>query len=410
MRLTKRMTAKKTVITINCRNFNKFIIAGIWTICLLLAAESQADESLAEVKIPQALSAGLHHFLDLADPDKTVAFDPKKVAGILDFINQPGKDAALYYADSILDAPSAYYEFDIHENLEKIVAYSFNPGIPSIATVPSSVRLLSWLDTRMNRQSSPPIGRYLDKLDSPVVVKGVQYMEITPDTHSGAYYAYNMHQTMLLFKYRQRSILVTISKQMDVSGVGKKGYILGADDDWDYFYSGRPGLTIPALGWVKSYMYGSSGINIYDEVDPVAGRVRCAVFKWLRAGWSGINMVQRKHIYSGMKRFAKPLKEILEYPSLPPVKAMAGDFSRIRGFSEDTLRSKMKIYSGILQNRYNGGKAHAKKRSSILFKNKNHWSQMSKDEMESALMIEYMKYAVGKTRPDEVGDLLSLKR
>ena len=262
----------------------------------------------------------------------------------------------------------------------------------------------------MNRQSSPPIGRYLDKLDSPVVVKGVQYMEITPDTHSGAYYAYNMHQTMLLFKYRQRSILVTISKQMDVSGVGKKGYILGADDDWDYFYSGRPGLTIPALGWVKSYMYGSSGINIYDEVDPVAGRVRCAVFKWLRAGWSGINMVQRKHIYSGMKRFAKPLKEILEYPSLPPVKAMAGDFSRIRGFSEDTLRSKMKIYSGILQNRYNGGKAHAKKRSSILFKNKNHWSQMSKDEMESALMIEYMKYAVGKTRPDEVGDLLSLKR
>ena len=59
---------------------------------------------------------------------------------MLDFINQPGKDAALYYADSILDAPSAYYEFDIHENLKKIVAYSFNPDIPDIATVPSSVR------------------------------------------------------------------------------------------------------------------------------------------------------------------------------------------------------------------------------------------------------------------------------
>jgi hypothetical protein len=389
---------------------SQFIVAWIWTICLLFPVESQAAEGLAEVKIPQAFSAGLHHFLDLADPEKTVAFDPKKVVGVLDFINQPGKDAALYYTDSILDAPSAYYEFDIHENLKKIVAYSFNPEIPYIATVPSSVRLLYWLDARKNRQSPPPIGRYLDRLDSPVVINGLQYVEITPDTHSGAYYAYNMHQTILLFKYRQRNILVTVSRQVDVSTVGKKGYVLGVDDDWDYFYSGKPGLTIPALGWVKSYMYGSSGINIYDEIDPAAGRVRCAVFKWLRAGWSGINMVRRKHIYSGLKRFAKPLKEILEYPSLPSVEAMVGDFSRIRGFSENTLRSKMAIYSGILQNRYDGGKWHAKKLPSSLFKNKNHWARMSKDEMESALVIEYMKYAVGKTRPDEVRAVLGLKR
>ena len=120
-------------------------------------------------------------------------------------------------------------------------------------------------------------------------------------------------------------------------------------------------------------------------------------------------MVRREHIYSGLKRFAKPMKEIMETPSLPSVEAMAGDFSRIRGFSEDTLRSKMKIYSGILQNRYDGDKGYAKKLPSFLFKNKNHWARMSKDEMESALVIEYMKYAVGKTRPDEVRALLGLK-
>jgi len=385
------------------------IIAGIWTTCLFLAVESQAAEGLEEQKIPQAISAGLHHFLDLADPDKTVTFDLKKVSGVLDFINQPGKEAALYYADSILGTPSAYYEFDIHENLKKIVAYSFNPDIPYIATVPSSVRLLYWLDARKNRQSPPPIGRFLDRLDSPVVINGLQYMEITPDTHSGAYYGYNIYQTVLLFKYRHRKILVTVSKQVDVSTVGKKGYVLGADDNWDYFYSGKPGLTIPALGWTKSYMYESSGINIYEEVDPAATKVRCALFKWLRAGWSGINMVRRKHIYSGLKRFAKPMKEILETPSLPSVEAMAVDFSRIRGFSEDTLRSKMKIYSGILRKRYNGAKGHAKKLPSFLFENKNHWARMSKDEMESALVIEYMKYAVGKTRSDEVRALLGLK-
>ena len=35
---------------------------------------------------------------------------------------------------------------------------------------------------------------------------------------------------------------------------------------------------------------------------------------------------------------------------------------------------------------------------------------MSKDEMESALVIEHMKYAIGKTRSDEVGKLLGLRR
>lgn len=385
------------------------VICGIWTGCLLLAVASHAAESIEEVKIPPTLAAGLHHFLDLADPDKTVTFDPEKVAGVLDFVNQPVKDAVLYYADSILQAPSAYYEFDIHQNLKKLVAYSFNPDIPNIATVPSSVRLLYWLDGLENRQSGPRIQRHLDRLDSPVVIRGRQHMEITPDTHSGAYYAYNTHQTLILFKYRQRNILVTVSRQIDVSAVGKKGYVLGADDDWDYFYSGNPGLTIPALGWVKSYMYGSSGINIYDEIDPHAAKVHCGVFKWLRAGWSGINMVRRKHIYSGLKRFAKPMKEILEYPSLPTVESMADDFSRIRGFSENTLRSKMKVYSGILQKRYNGGRERAQKLPSFLFKDKNRWARMSQDEMESALIVEYMKYAVGKTRPDEVRALLGLK-
>ena len=44
------------------------------------------------------------------------------------------------------------------------------------------------------------------------------------------------------------NVIITVSAQTDVSSVGKKGYVLGADEDWDYFYSGKKGLTIPALG------------------------------------------------------------------------------------------------------------------------------------------------------------------
>jgi hypothetical protein len=133
------------------------------------------------------------------------------------------------------------------------------------------------------------------------------------------------------------------------------------------------------------------------------------MFKWLRAGWSKINMVQKKHIYEGLKRFAVPLKEILEHPKLPSVDRLADDFARITGLSDATLKSRMEIYTELLDKRYKQGKSRGKKLPAGLFENKNHRRPMSREEMESVLVIEYMKYALGKSRPEEVRELLGLK-
>ena len=133
------------------------------------------------------------------------------------------------------------------------------------------------------------------------------------------------------------------------------------------------------------------------------------MFKWLRAGWSGINMVRRIHIYSGLKRFAKSFKEIMEYPLLPPVNILAADFAQIKSFSDETLKSKMDIYADVLKNRYNGSHNKGKKRVAKLLANKNHWSGMSREEMQAALVIEYMKAVVGKTSADETGKLFDFK-
>jgi hypothetical protein len=376
------------------------------TLCLVSPVHSRADKNPEEVKIPKGIYPGLHHFLDLVDPEKNVSFDPGLVSRVMEFIEEPKNDDTLYFADGILGIPSAYHEFDSHTDFRKISDYAFNPDIPCIATMPSSVHLFHWLDEKGQRRQTPRVDRYLDDLDAPVVEKAMQYVEITPDTHSGAYYGYNLYQVLIVFKYRQRNVVISISRQADVSSVGKKGYVLGTDDDWDYFYSGKKGLTIPALGWINSYLYASSAINIYYEIDPGSPRVRCALFKWLRAGWSGINMVKRKHIYSGLKRFAKPFKQIMEYPSLPPVEVLAADFSRIRKFSDDTLRSKMDIYSNILKRRYNGDNHNGKKRLAKLLGDKALWSGMSREEMESALVIEYMKAVIGKTPADDIEKLL----
>jgi hypothetical protein len=380
------------------------------TLCLLLPLPAQAADTPAESAVPAAVDSGLRHLLDLADPEKDVIFDPQMIAAVLDFVEAPKDNAVIYYSNAQRDLTSAYHEFDVHKDLKTLVDYAFNPDIPGVATMPSSTRLFKWLDPAGDQQTHPDVGRYLGNMSSPVVFKGRQYVEITPDLNSGAYYGYNLHQILLLFEYHRREIIVTVSKQADVSAVGKKGYVLGSDSDWDYFYSGKTGLTLPALGWVRSYMYDSRGINIYDVMDPAAPRVRCAAFKWLRAGWSGINMVQKKHIYRGLRRFAETYKEIVESPLIPPAAKLADDFARIRGLSLDVLRSKMELYSKILKYRYDSGRQSSKTWIAKLFENKSYWQGLSKEEMEAALVVEYMKYALGKNRTEDVRELLGLQR
>ena len=393
--------------------WSPLFFAVVLTLCsfllILTPRDARAGGKPDEKKIPASLSSGLHHFLDLVDPEKVAAFDPQAVAPVMAFIDEPKKDDTLYFADAIKDMPSAYYQFDNRIDLQKVAAYSFNPDIPAIATMPSSVRLFRWLDEEGRMSQSPPVSRYLENLNEPVVERALQYVEITPDTNSGAYYEYNLYQTLVVFKYNQRKVLVTVSRQTDVSTVGKKGYVLGTDDDWDYFYTGKKGLTVPALGWVSSYMYSSYAINIYYEIDPELPKVRLAMFKWLTAGWSKINMVKRTHIYKGLKRFAKPFKAIMENPQLPPVNAMASDFAKIRRFSDETLRSKMEVYAAILKNRYVDNQKNRKKRASKLLASKNHWSSMSRDEMQAALVVEYMKAVVGKTSVGETEALFDSK-
>jgi len=198
------------------------IALSVWLIWLILPPAIPVFEKQAEIRISTALNPGLQHFLDLVDPDKNSSFDPQLINPVMDFVESPKDAAALYFANKIGDLTSAYYDFDINRNLFTIVQYAFNPKIPSIATMPSSARLFHWMDGRLKQQPLPDVARYLDRLDNPVVIEGLQAVQITPDLNSGAYYSYNVYQTLLMFKHRQRKVLVTVSKQTDVSTVGKK--------------------------------------------------------------------------------------------------------------------------------------------------------------------------------------------
>ncbi len=388
-------------------SLKKIIIIAFFA-CFSVITHSRGSHALVETQLPDSLSAGLTHLLALVDPGQEEAFDAQRIAPLLEFVQTAKPRDVLYYAGPKIGSPSAYYEFDIRRSFMDLLKYNFSPDIPAIATTPSSARLSYWKEIENHGNALPRLWKELATLDAPIVIKGSEVLENTPDTFSGAYYKYDLYRTMILFIYKKQKVLISISKQKDASRVGYKGYILGSDENWDYYYTGRPGLTLPGLGWIRSYMYDSFGISIYHEMDKDDPLVRCAVFKCVHAGWAKINVVKTMHIYDGLLRFSESFKKIMESPRLPAEAALTHVFSGIRNLPVATLQSKMNIYAQILQKRYGNFRSPSAKWKPELLQNKSHWAQMSKLEMQSVLVVEYMKSVLGKTKEKEVEKLFEL--
>jgi hypothetical protein len=359
-----------------------------------------------EVKLPADAAAGIGHLLDLVGPGSQSAFEPERIDGLLEFIDGPKQPGSIYTAEPIDGSASAYTEVDVRMSLAAFLQYTFNPAVPWFATTPSSLRWSSWKNTELPWQRFPKVWELLDAAEPPIVIRGMESVENTPDLFSGAYYRYDLYRTLILLRRADRNILISLSKQKNRSEVGKKGYILGPDDEWVYFYSGEPGLTVGGLGWMNSYMYDSVGISVYTEKAPSGTAVRTANVKWVRGGWSNINVIQNEHIHKGMLRFAQTLKSVLESPRLPSVKVLEESAAHIFRLTDSALREKTRVYRGILAaraERLNGG---ARKNLPESFWDESVWEGMSREEMESALVVETLKAHLGKTPLEEVRELV----
>jgi hypothetical protein len=404
--MRKQVSIKKipTFMQTGCRCLLIIFVA------LITAGAAAANDGLTETKIPDSLLPDLVYLLNLVDPHHQGSFDPEKVKNLLDYIGKPKGTDAFHLVAPQFGVPSGYHEFNLLQTLEHILKYTFNPAVPGYLTTPSSIRLSHWKQVQGSGDQLPVLSDVIDTLNEPIILKGLEFIENTPDVVSGAYYSYHLYRALVVFKFKNRKVILSISKQRDRSDVGKKGYVVGSDDNWDYFYSGKPGLTVAGLGWVRSYMYDSSGINVYYEIDPYAPLLRCGTFKWLRAGWSKINAVKNHHIHEGMKRFEKSFKEILEYPALPDISVFSDAYSKIKALSENDLKAGIKIYLDNLENRYGRDYRPPRTWSPMIFKDKSPWFQMSTEAMQSVLMMEYLKYALGKTDAQGVVALFNLTK
>ncbi len=358
-------------------------------------------------RVPDNIQTGLQYLLSFvgSQEDSRRRFDPEKIAPVLEFITAPKSDTVRYHAGELNGAPSAYHDFSIRKNLRDILRISYDPDIPSVITSPSSLRLTRWKQVEGKPQPLPRFWEQISDFTSPIVVTGVEHTVNTPDEHPGTYYDYDLERTMILFKFRGKNVFVSMSKQPERSNVGKKGLVIGPDRNWEYLYSGETGVGKFGLGWVRSYMYDSSGIIIYYEVDPGEPLTQIAVFKWVRAGWKDINFVKRSHIHNGLLRFAEDFKAILENPELPDPVQLARSCSDIRSLSDEQLRLVVGEHLSSIEQISRRDELLPKTTIDDLMQGQRYLNSLSRNEMENLLALVYLKQILDRGQHKRLSSL-----
>ena len=194
-------------------------------------------------------------------------------------------------------------------------------------------------------------------------------------------------------------MMISISSQNGDSEVGRKGFIIGEDENWNYLYTEEPGLDKTGLGWVKSRIYDFYSICTYVEDLDHPGKVKIGIFQWLGAGWAGFNLVESHHIQKGMVRQTSQFKALLESRRMPAAVTLEQVYQSLARIDEDTLRAKALAVVHHMRDKALSDDDLKNKKAIAELDPEAYVARMDKSELISELMREFMKFSLGKETP-----------
>jgi len=369
------------------RSWQTFIRTAFFLWILLCLSFSASASIAAQMSVNEA-AARLVQFC--ADPKTNL--DEQAIAVLVDYVlaEKPQKDKEKALPE-VQKCTGAYYEFDAKITFPRFMEYSYTSQIPGVVTRPSSLRYSIWQPSRGGGHPLPASWKTVPPGGAPVILRGKQHDSNTPDLTTGVYYEYDLQRTLILMNYKGKQVLVSISKQTGPSNIGKRGFIVGQDSNWTYYYSDQLGSAKAGLGWVKSYIYDYFSIGVYTELSQ--GSVRMSAFQWIRAGWSGMNFVQPKNISDGIKkRFARDTLAILESPRLPEARQVALTVQSFSAMPREELNKKYTNLQRAKQNAaFKAGLINQEEANEVL-----PIQNISKEQIIEELMLEYLKSFLGK--------------
>ncbi len=384
----------------------QLIIAATLTVALAIAPAASADAH----KLPAEIDSGLGYLYEFSDPQTTTALEIPRLEKLIAFLLTDKADgvSSAGRSGAFLD-PLAFHEFTVKRSLPFILEYAHNPAIPPQILTLGTVRFANWKTFDERFPNRPDIAERMRELDAPIIIRGLEHEEIAPDSESGAYYSYDLQRTLVGFRHGKHTFWISMSRQNSASEVGRKGYVLDEKNAWHYIYSGEKGIRKLGLGWVDSYMYEGFACNIFIQSDATPDQVKIAIFKWLRAGWNGMNFVKYKHIRDGLERYGKILRQILEHPDLPPPSEIEAVQQRIANLDIDALQRLNRDYLQALDRHYGTTSDFPRRWFKKEVVAGSYVEQLTRPQLESVVFLEYMNGVLGMhpvTEPDILLGLL----
>lgn len=370
-----------------------FLAAGLFCTPYALAEGPDDPEKVA---LPEAVEAGLSYALELSTR-KDAAFDQKRIMPLLNLVTGKGFDAKNSKPARRKSGRGIGFHAEIEAPFERILRYAYNPDIPSFIVNPSVLRLSGWYP-----ESDIVVGKIklwdeLSDLKEPLLLWGTGFEVNTPDSFGGGYYRYDIQHLIILMEHNHKKVLISISKMKGKSKVGKKAVIID-DQNWNYFYSGINGLNLNIVGGLDTYMYDSESVMIFHEAeaDSETPRTVVSLFKWLKAGWAGFNMVKPNHINDGCIRFAQSLKRVMESQLLPDSEDFARHVKFISELSNTEIDSKIREYSLNFERIAKSNKDMSKADFARIIADGGYANVLTREEQVGILILENLKSLVGK--------------
>ncbi|HSO20434.1 MAG TPA: hypothetical protein VLT88_13310 [Desulfosarcina sp.] len=178
-------------------SYRRGFVAALMAGTLIFMGIGIAGASDRNSDIPAEVTPALSYLLDLASRPQGAVFEVRRIAPLVAFLQSAKTVDAIYTAGGSFDAPSAYHEFTVQTDLQRLIDYTMDADIPSFFFWPSSLRLTRW--TRVNGGD----GQFdrlkaASDLNAPFVLSGTEHVTITPDQHTGAYYSYDVDKMVIL--------------------------------------------------------------------------------------------------------------------------------------------------------------------------------------------------------------------
>jgi hypothetical protein len=363
---------------------SRFILAVLLILGIVGAAYGDEQPS-----VPENVYPDLEYILSLTQ--SSADLDPEQLSGLIDFVGSVSDDSGMTLKER-QGASGAFYGFTVRGDFSQVLDYVYNPDIPLYVTMPSSLRQHEWLTPHV-LEPLRVLPRQVTTDGDVRLVRGRDREAVTPDTNTGGYYVYDQDRIVAILPGPAGPVLISVSSQNDLSEVGKKGCIVGSDQDWNYLYSQETGLNTFGMGWVESYMYYAHSVLVY-VADSSANVLHVGSFKWLNAGWAKMNMVNSNHILNGIKRFAADFKTVMESPGLPAPLVLENKYKELHQSSEKDLRQLVSHYLDALVS--SGASGPNSNPFKSLLSSGEYLQQMDHQELVKVVLLEYVKESIGK--------------